>query len=64
MRSTFKSIPVVDANGDRFTVYEFGERRFLRPVRRLKLCTGELVEYVDQATFAIADTGERLRRAR
>jgi hypothetical protein len=51
---------VRDANGDDFTVYEFQDRRFLRKVRRLKLCTGEAVEEVD-GKLRIAATGERLQ---
>jgi hypothetical protein len=59
--SYVRSIPVRDANGDQLTVYEFQDRRFIRKVRRLKLCTGETVERVDGDTFALA-TGERLTR--
>ena len=57
-----RSIPVRDANGDELTIYEFHERRFLRKVRRMKLCTGEQVEAVDENTFALVTTGEKLTR--
>lgn len=56
-----RTIPVKDANGDEFTVYEFEDRRFLRKVRRMKLDTGELVTLVDGA-LVIAATGEKLVR--
>ncbi len=55
-------IPVVDSNGDELTVYELHERRFLKTVRRMKLCTGELVEALDENTFHLPTTGERLVR--
>lgn len=57
--SYVRSIPVRDANGDELTVYEFRDRRFLGGARRLKLCTGELVERRD-GQLVIADTGESL----
>jgi len=56
-----RTIPVKDANGDEFTVYEFEDRRFLRKVRRMKLCTGERVERLGGELF-IAGTGEKLER--
>jgi hypothetical protein len=52
---------VRDANGDELTVFEFYDRRFIRKVRRLKLCTGEAVERLDDDTFALP-SGERLTR--
>ena len=58
----FSNIPVTDANGDELTVYEFHERRFLRKVRRMKLCTGELVEALDENMFVLVGTGEKLTR--
>lgn len=57
-----RSIRVRDANGDELTVYEISHRRLLRTVRRLKLCSGELVEAVDGETFRVSGTGERLVR--
>lgn len=44
------------------TVYQFGDRRFLEKVRRLRLCTGEAVTFIDDDTFELATTGERLTR--
>lgn len=57
-----RSIRVMDANGDEFILHEFQDRRFLRKVRRMKLDTGELVGHVDNDTFVIVGTGERLTR--
>lgn len=57
-----RGIPVRDGNGDELTVYEFHERRFLRRVRRMKLCTGEPVEPLDDRHFVLVSTGERLTR--
>lgn len=58
--SAVRSIRVRDRNGDELTVYEFRDRRFLGSVRRLKLCTGELVEQIDEKTFAVALTSEKM----
>lgn len=57
--SYVKSIPVTDAKGAGLTLYEYHDRRFLKKVRRMKLCTGELVEQRDGG-FVVAATGERL----
>lgn len=57
-----RSIPVVDANGDELTVYEFHDWHFLKKVRQMKLCTGEAVEALDENTFHLPATGERLVR--
>lgn len=54
-----RRIPVKDRHGDEFTVYEFQDRRFLRKVRRWKLCTGEAVEQLGDR-LVIAATGENL----
>lgn len=54
-----RTIPVRDQNGDEFTVYEFQDRRFLRKVRRLKLCNGETVERLGDRLIIVA-TGEEL----
>lgn len=56
-----RKIPVRDQNGDEFTVYEFQERRFLRTIRRMKLCTGETVELLGDRLI-VAATGENLVR--
>jgi hypothetical protein len=60
--SYVRSIRVLDANGYEFILHEFHDRRFLRKVRRMKLDTGELVDHVDDDTFVIVGTGERLTR--
>ena len=54
-----RSIPVTDRNGDQLTVYEFHDRRFLRKVRKMKLCTGESVQLREDQLYVIG-TGERL----
>ena len=51
-----RKVPVTDRNGE-----ELQDRRFLRKVRRWKLCTGELVEERGDG-FVIAVTGERLTK--
>ena len=61
----FHTIPVVDRNGDQLIVYEIMDRRAffgLVTRKRLALCTGEPVEYVDRVTFVVVGTGERLTR--
>ena len=61
----FHTIPVVDRNGDQLIVYEIVDRRAffgLVTRKRLALCTGEPVEYLDRETFVIVGTGERLTR--
>ena len=57
-----RTIPVTDRNGDQLTVYEFQDRRFLRKVRKLKLCTGETVRQIE-GELVVLGTGERLSRA-
>jgi hypothetical protein len=57
--SYVRSTRVRDASGADLTVYEFHDRRFLRKVRWLKLCTGELVEDRD-GTLVVAATGAKL----
>ena len=54
-----RTIRVTDANGDEFTVFEFQDWRFLKKVRRMKLCTGETVERVGDRLIS-ARTGETL----
>jgi hypothetical protein len=51
--------PVTDRNGDQLTLYEFQDRRFVRKVRRLKLCSGETVQKCGKELVVIG-TGERL----
>ena len=54
-----RTIPVRDRNGDEFTLFEFEDRRFLKRVQRLKLCTGEVVALIDDE-FVVVGTGETL----
>jgi hypothetical protein len=54
-----RTIPVRDRNGDEFTVYVVQDRRFLKKIRRMKLCTGELVEQLEDRLVVVA-TGETL----
>ena len=54
-----RSYPVKDRNGDQLTIYEFRDRRFVRKVRRLKLCTGEAVQKIG-SDLVVIGTGERL----
>jgi hypothetical protein len=58
-----RSFPVKDRNGDQLTIYEFHDRRFVRKVRRLKLCTGEAVQRIGNDLVVIG-TGERLEPVR
>jgi hypothetical protein len=61
----FHTIPVVDRNGDQLIVYEIADRRAffgLVARKRLALCTGEPVRYLDRKTFVVVGTGERLTR--
>jgi len=59
--SYVRSIPVVDANGDRLTVHEFRSGPFFRRVRRYELCTGEtVISAGDQ--FIVVASGEQLLR--
>ena len=54
-----REYPVTDRNGDQLTLYEFQDRRFIKKVRRLKLCSGEAVQRIGKELVVIA-TGERL----
>jgi hypothetical protein len=63
-----RTIPVRDANGDQLSLYECENFRrmpilgFRRRASCFKLETGELVDRVDDQTFAVASTGETLTR--
>ena len=58
-----RSFPVKDRNGDQLTIYEFHDRRFVRKIRRLKLCTGEAVQRIGN-DLVVTGTGERLEPVR
>ena len=51
---------VEDASGARFYVHEYRGRRMVLPVKRYMLDTGEQVRRVDNDSFEIIKTGERL----
>jgi hypothetical protein len=61
-----RSILVEDASGAQFILYEFVDRgpimSLFREEKRFQLDTGELAERVDENTFAVISTGERLMR--
>lgn len=62
MSNEFKSIPVLDENGDEVILYEFRDRVFgLRVRRRYELCTGEAVKRAGRG-FVVVATDEKLRR--
>lgn len=54
-----RAFPVKDRNGDRLTVYEFHDGRFLKRIRRMKLCSGETVQLIE-GQLVVIGTGERL----
>lgn len=61
----YRIITVRDENGDELTVYEIWcNRSFFGLVaeRRFELCSGEQVVAVDDGSFIVAFTGERLTR--
>ena len=62
MRKYLRSILVEDASGAQFVAFEFRQRRFLKRQSHFELDTGEPLEFVDNNTFEIARTGERLVR--
>ena len=55
-------ILVEDAEGVQQFVHEYRGRRTFLPVKRYMLDTGEEVRRVDERTFVIVTTGERLTR--
>ena len=66
MTSHFKTIPVLDGNGDQLTLYEMRDRARLFGLvsrRRLQLCTGEAVVRKGNR-FVVLATGEKLTRVR
>ena len=63
MSNDFKSIPVLDENGDEVILYEFRDRAFfgLLVRKRYELCTGEPVKR-ERNRFVIVATDETLKR--
>ena len=63
MRAHFRTIAVLDQNGDQILVYELREPVFfgLFVRKRLRLYTGEAVRR-DGKNFAVITTGEKLTR--
>jgi hypothetical protein len=60
-----RKFPVVDGNGDQFTVYEVRERTGpfgLLTKRRWKLCTGEELRPQGRHAFSAIGSGHRLTR--
>lgn len=53
---------VEDASGARFQMHRFACRRFWTRSTRYELDTGERAVAVDDQTFAVVPTGERLVR--
>ena len=70
MDDVIRAIRVLDANGDELTLYEYratpSHRKILGLSRngttRLALDTGEAAERVNDDTFVIVASGERLTR--
>ena len=70
MDNVIRAIRVKDANGDELTLYEYEQAASYLimmglnrvPATRLALDTGEETERVDDDTFVIVATGERLMR--
>ena len=68
--NVIRAIRVRDANGDELTLYEYEQPTSYLvmmglnrgPAKRLALDTGEAAERVDEDTFVIVATGERLMR--
>jgi hypothetical protein len=61
-----RSILVEDESGAQFMIYEFTESgpvmSLFRQVTRFELETGEVALRVDESSFAVRSTGERLVR--
>ncbi len=65
MGSHFRTIPVIDGNGDQLFVYEIRKRLGLFGLRsrdRMELCTGEAVVLAEDEGFVVVGTGEKLTR--
>lgn len=65
VNSHFKTISVLDGNGDELSLYEFLEPSLFGLVRkrRFHLCTGELVTRSGDG-FVVVSTGEHLSLVR
>jgi hypothetical protein len=65
VRAHFRTIPVLDQNGDQISLYEFRAPVFLGLFvrKRFKLCTGEAVRK-NGKHYIVVPTGERLTRTR
>lgn len=63
MSNDFKSIPVLDENGDEVILYEFRDRALLGLLvrKRYELCTGEAVKRAGNR-FVVVATNEKLKR--
>lgn len=63
MSNEFRSIPVLDENGDEVILYEFRDRAFfgLLGRKRYELCTGEAVARAGKG-FVVVATDEKLKR--
>ena len=62
MRTYYRTIFVVDGNGDQVMLYEFHDRNSsfrLMPKKRFELCTGEPVRKEGDG-FIVETTGEKL----
>ena len=68
MGSFVRSILVEDADGAQFQLHEYLVSKsffgLARKVKRFELDTGEQAQCIDEDTFALIATGERLRRVR
>jgi hypothetical protein len=58
--SYVRSIRVEDASGAQFELHQFEKRRFITKARWFQLDTGERAQLMDDETFALITTGERL----
>ncbi|MEO8547814.1 MAG: hypothetical protein ABI422_05540 [Sphingomicrobium sp.] len=63
MKKLIRAIPVRDERGDELTLVEF-QRSFLRAFSRSRMVldSGEAVNQVDDETFIVVLTGEKLSR--
>ena len=67
MAEKVTTIPAQDRNGNQVVIHEvWGPRRLFGLIahHRLELDTGELVEELDEDSFLVVATGERLMRVK